>query len=251
MSLGEELRTRLHELGAALVGYADLAVLPPAQRSGLSRGIAIAVVLDRDVVAALGHGPTPAYHAEYRRANAALEMLARHASGWLRARGFAATSAAATVRVVSAGNDTTPLPHKTIATLAGLGWIGHSALLVTREHGAAIRLGSVLTDAPLEPGTPVTSSECGRCRRCVEACPARAISGRAWSPGLARASFYDADACREAATELAASQSIDETICGICIRACPFTQRWLHRASRPGGANAGGCVDNGRGTGYR
>jgi epoxyqueuosine reductase QueG len=31
---------------------------------------------------------------------------------------------------------TTPLPHKTIAVLAGFGWIGKSNLLVTQEYGS-------------------------------------------------------------------------------------------------------------------
>ena len=42
------------------------------------------------------------------------------------------------------------LPNKTIALLAGLGWIGKNNLLITPEYGAAQCLGTVLTDAPLE-----------------------------------------------------------------------------------------------------
>ena len=48
----------------------------------------------------------------------------------------------------------TPLPHKTVATRAGLGWIGKNCLLVTKEYGSAVRLSSLLTDAPLPAGTP-------------------------------------------------------------------------------------------------
>ena len=44
----------------------------------------------------------------------------------------------------------TALPHKTIATRAGIGWIGKSALLVTAKYGSAIRLSSILTDTPIE-----------------------------------------------------------------------------------------------------
>jgi len=38
------------------------------------------------------------------------------------------------------------MPQKTIATRAGLGWIGKTALLITPQFGSAIRLNSVLTD---------------------------------------------------------------------------------------------------------
>lgn len=43
----------------------------------------------------------------------------------------------------------TPLPHKTIATLSGIGWIGKNNMLVTPEYGSALCLGVVLTDMPL------------------------------------------------------------------------------------------------------
>jgi epoxyqueuosine reductase QueG len=47
---------------------------------------------------------------------------------------------------------------------------------------------------------------------------------------MPRDQLFDVDACREKATELSAAQGIDGTICGICILACPFTQRYLRRS---------------------
>jgi hypothetical protein len=86
----------------------------------------------------------------------------------LRERGFVATSGPATVRTADGGGDTTPLPHKTVATRAGLGWIGHCALLVTPAFGPALRISSVLTNAPRYHAVPIVRSRCGTCRRCVE-----------------------------------------------------------------------------------
>ena len=73
------------------------------------------------------------------------------------------------------------LPHKTIATKAGLGWIGKSALFTTKEYGSALRLSSVLTDAPLNIGKPVLKSRCGKSTECMAACPGGAISGKEWN----------------------------------------------------------------------
>jgi epoxyqueuosine reductase QueG len=46
---------------------------------------------------------------------------------------------------------------------------------------------------------------------------------------MPRDQIYDAAACRKKASELATEQGIEETICGICIFACPWTQRYLRR----------------------
>lgn len=62
--------------------------------------------------------------------------------------------------------------------LAGLGGYGESGLLVTREFGPAVRLGGVLTEAEIAPGEPLPESPCTHCNRCLEGCPAGALSGR-------------------------------------------------------------------------
>ena len=64
--------------------------------------------------------------------------------------------------------------HIRLARLAGLGYVGRHNLLVTPRFGAAVRLVSVFTDAPLTPDAPVTG-ECGACRACIKVCPAGAI----------------------------------------------------------------------------
>jgi epoxyqueuosine reductase QueG len=221
-----DFTSRLKDAGAALVGFADLTCLPGAVRAGLPRAISVAVALDPAVVAELDHGPTPRYHAEYDRANALLGNLANLAVTELRQQGFSSMSGAVTVRVVC-GDGATHLPHKTVATRAGLGWIGNSALLITRNYGAAVRLTSVLTDAPFVCDEPVEESHCGTCHACLDACPATAFTGEAWQPGIARERIVDVAACKKVASGLAASQGIDVTICGICILACPWTQKHL------------------------
>jgi hypothetical protein len=60
--------------------------------------------------------------------------------------------------------------HKLAAHLAGLGWIGKSCLLLTEQFGPRVRFVSVLTDAPLEAGSPL-DKPCGKCQVCIDACP--------------------------------------------------------------------------------
>jgi ferredoxin len=186
----DDFTGRLKAAGAAMVGFADLTCLPGAVRADLPRAISVAIALDPAVVAELVHGPTPRYHAEYDRANALLGELANLAVTELRQQGFSSRSGAVTVRVVR-GDGATPLPHKTVATRAGLGWIGVSALLITRNYGAAVRLASVLTDAPFVCDEPEEESRCGTCRACLDACPANAFTGEAWRPGIPRERIVD------------------------------------------------------------
>ena len=65
--------------------------------------------------------------------------------------------------------------HKTVATVAGLGGIGLSRLLVTTEFGPFIRLGTIITDASLDFDKPMGETPCKKCESCRNACPANAI----------------------------------------------------------------------------
>lgn len=227
-----ELQERLTKVllgeGAALVGFADLGRLPENVRDSLPYGISIAVNLNPDIIARIQKGPTRDYHGEYRRVNELLGRLSTRASDIITDAGYRAVASRPTVRSDELdGGLSTPLPHKTVATRAALGWVGKCALLVTRQYGSAIRLATVLTDAPPDVAQPVNESGCGHCRACVDACPAKAPSGEGWTAGLARESFFDATRCHAMARSLAAESGIDETICGICIASCPWTQRYL------------------------
>jgi len=240
MNVEREIADFLKAGGAGPVGFADLTALPPAVRHDLPRAVAFAVPLDPEVVAAIGDGPTAEYVAEYRRVNVLLAQLSRAVADLLTARGYAALGSAATDEDVDRETQSTPLPHKTVATLAGLGWIGKCALLVGEEYGAAVRLNRVLSDAPLPVGRPVTESRCGACRACADACPGAAANGEDWSPGRPRADFFDAFACRRAANEIAMRRTgVDESLCGICIAVCPWTQRSVARTRGRTGPPAG------------
>jgi epoxyqueuosine reductase QueG len=112
------------------------------------------------------------------------------------------------------------LPQKTLATLAGLGWIGKSTLLVSPEYGPRIRLGTLLTDMPLATDAPMTQSRCGRCDACVKACPVGAITGAAWSQGMRRSEFLDVVACHDYRARSRTSSGRLQT-CGLCLKVCP------------------------------
>jgi len=227
--LCNELKRQLAASGAALVGFADTSGLRREMTDGLPRGISIAVRLDPTVIQGIASGPTQRYFAEYQRVNTLLTELCDRAADLLANAGHRANPAQTTSEHFDPVSLSMPLQHKTVATRAGLGWIGKSALLVTKRYGPAVRLGSVLTDAPLATDTPVNDSHCGACRNCVDRCPAGAIVGDNWELGAPRESIYRAPVCRAMAGKLSDREGIEATICGICINACPWTQRYLAR----------------------
>lgn len=89
------------------------------------------------------------------------------------------------------------LPHKKIAIMSGVGWIGKNNLLVTEKYGAALSMCSVLTDMPVyaEKPEPILLGRCGGCNLCVNICPVQAIHGRKWEPGISRDDMVDVYRC--------------------------------------------------------
>jgi epoxyqueuosine reductase len=228
-TLNQRLTSFLKSRGANLVGFANLQEIDSKDRDGFPHGISIAVSLNPQIMSEVREGPTAAYYQEYKRLNEILDNLGQLTVRWLMDKGYKAQARPATFEE-DRSTLTAKLPHKTVATRAGMGWIGKCALLVTKRFGSAIRLTSVLTDAPIITGRPVNESLCGQCTCCIDACPARAHTGAIWRAGIPREALYDAYKCREKAQEYEkAREGIHANICGICIVACPWTQKYLER----------------------
>ncbi len=145
--------------------------------------------------------------------------IADEIAEWLAGKGYGAVSQSdATLlseKVYDSERHESPLPHKTLAVLAGMGWIGKNNLLITPEYGAALCLGTVLTDAPLktlrhEPLQP----ECGGCSICVDVCDKRVLRGNIWMPSLSREEMVDVYGCNT---------------CLKCLVHCPRTQTYMKK----------------------
>ena len=211
-----------------LWGVADLrGFTTPYDATGqrFPSALAWAIPMNPLIMANIQHGPSQAYVDEYVRVNVQINEMAEKLASGIRGRGFQAQPLAAserTDRVTIKGD----FPHKTAATRAGLGWIGRNCQLITRTFGPWVRLGTIFTDMPLPFGLPVERNFCGRCRRCVDACPAGALEGNTWYPGLPREDLLDVHACDNWKIEHY-FQYHKGHICGRCSAVCPYGLKLL------------------------
>lgn len=226
VDIAEKLDAFFADSGISLWGVADLAVLKDGfSRIGrrYARAVSFAVPMDREIMFSIENGPNAAYAREYARINDRINDLSEQLEGLLTRAGHPSRAIAASVRS-DPENIRGDFPHKTAATLAGIGFVGKNCQLVTRPFGPWVRLGTVLTDAPLAPASPVSRNFCGKCTRCMEACPAGALKGGRWFPGIARDEILDAAACDQwKKTHFFEFHKGHN--CGICSSACPFGRK--------------------------
>lgn len=70
--------------------------------------------------------------------------------------------------------DTVPIIDRYWAWRAGIGWIGKNTNLIIPHAGSFFFLCEILVDRELEYDSPLPSY-CGRCTRCLQACPTKAL----------------------------------------------------------------------------
>lgn len=120
--------------------------------------------------------------------------------------------------------DSMPVMERAWAQKAGIGWQGKNTLTITRKAGSFIFLAVMLVDVELEYDKPFETDFCGRCNRCVSACPTGALV----MPGL-----LDANRCISYLTIEYRGEELPDGIkqwndwlfgCDICQEVCPWNR---------------------------
>lgn len=218
--------------GIFVWGAADLrGVATPVDEAGkgFPCALSFALPMTPGIMAGIQDGPNRAYADEYADVNRRIDDLSVLMAAEIKVRGFRSKPLAPSERTDTI-NITGDFPHKTAATKAGVGWVGRHCQVVTRRYGPWVRLGTVFSDIDLPHGPAIERNFCGRCRRCVTACPAGALTGNAWYPGLAREEILDVRACDRWKKDHYFRYHKGQN-CGICSAVCPYGLKVLKKKS--------------------
>ncbi len=120
--------------------------------------------------------------------------------------------------------DSAPVLERRWAERAGLGWIGKHTQLIAPDIGSYCFIGVLMLNVEIEYDSPITD-RCGTCRRCIDACPTKALNGRS----------IDARRCISYQT-IELKNSVEPEIqpllsgcvlgCDICAEVCPWNKKW-------------------------
>jgi len=240
-SFQASLERAAREHGADLFGVADLtSVIDFICRQGgerlreFPRAISIGIRLTDAVVNELHRHDDPAailpYETEYFSVNSRLDNAAALLTKTIQEEGYLAYAIPAS-QTIDSDTLTGLISHKLVANLAGLGWIGKSCLLITRNYGPRVRLSSVLTDAPLTTGARMGIG-CNDCDACVRICPVTAFTGAPFNSLEPREVRFDANLCSDYMKKRAGPLG-EEGLCGLCLYICPCSRIGDHNASQP------------------
>jgi epoxyqueuosine reductase QueG len=232
MELSQRLKAAAREVGADLVGIADLAhfkdkgwvVIPRDLLGPYTSAVSVAVQLDDAIIDVIKDVPTPDYAQHYREVNTRLDGITARVVAWVEGHGFKATAIPASY-VADEGNLLGAISHKAIARMAGIGWQGKSLLIVSPQYGPRIRLATVIADMPLVADKPMRN-RCGTCNECSKACPVAAIKNVPTDSRYeSREEALNLERCAKRTLEVKEMPGIGVRACGVCVRACPFGRR--------------------------
>ncbi|MGG7145744.1 hypothetical protein ACQPVA_03040 [Clostridium butyricum] len=158
-------------------------MLSEKENRGYNVAILIGMILSSDYISRLSKENKIDY-SEFKEKEHRAGDLAKWVADFIIAKGykaFAQSDKNLIYGIYEETTKTTPLQHKKVAILSGLGWIGKNNLLVTKEYGSALCMCTVLTNALLPTENPsIIKPKCSECTICKDIWPTSGIHGCIW-----------------------------------------------------------------------
>ena len=122
--------------------------------------------------------------------------------------------------------DTGPILERDLARRAGLGWFGKNTNLVNPNIGSFFFIGTLVVDMRLDSDAPFEADRCGRCTRCLDACPTDAFVDERVLDATKCISYLTIEAKGEIPVGLREKLGGLVYGCDICQDVCPWNARF-------------------------
>jgi epoxyqueuosine reductase len=130
--------------------------------------------------------------------------------------------------------DTGPVLERDLSARAGLGFVGRNTNLINARLGSWLFLGELLVCEELNVSGPGgEDGTCGRCTRCLDACPTRALVAPYVLDARRCISYLTIELKGAIPRHLRALMGNRIFGCDICQEVCPWNRRFARSTSEP------------------
>ncbi|MDR1813013.1 MAG: hypothetical protein LBQ87_09330 [Candidatus Fibromonas sp.] len=123
--------------------------------------------------------------------------------------------------------DSLPVAERELAAMAGLGFIGKNTMLINPKFGSGFFIGGILLNTDALHTVGALPNGCAKCRKCIDACPNKALSEDGFLDSRRCASYLTIEYRGEFSEEQREWAKHSIFGCDICQRVCPYNARHL------------------------
>ncbi len=120
--------------------------------------------------------------------------------------------------------DSAPILERAWAQKSGLGWQGKHTLLIQKNKGSFMFLAELILDIELAYDAPFVTDHCGKCIKCIDACPTEAILSNNMIDGSKCISYFTIELKEELPATMRGKFEDWMFGCDICQDVCPWNR---------------------------